>query len=77
MEGLDDLLGRPLRRRIGSHVEVDHPAPMMRQYDQNEEHLEADGGHGKKVDGHRSVRWAQERSPGRRGKLGGQGQVLF
>ena len=48
-------------------------APMMRQYDQNEEHLEADGGHGKEVDGRKVCEMGvQGRSPGRRGGLRSQ-----
>jgi hypothetical protein len=38
-ESLDDLLSRPLRRRVGGDVEVQHTAPMVSEDEKDEQDL--------------------------------------
>ena len=48
---LPQLLSRPLRGRVGGHIEVQDAAPVMGQHQKHVEHLEAKGGHREEVDG--------------------------
>src|ERR1700674_175550 len=67
-EGLDDLLGRPLRSRICGDVEMDNPAPVTCQHEHDEEHLKTDRGHGEEIDRYKFRHVVlQERSPCRGG----------
>jgi hypothetical protein len=45
---LSQLLGGPLRRWVGSHIEVDHSTAIMSQHQEHVQDLETDGGNGKK-----------------------------
>ena len=69
-EGFDQLLACPLRRRILGDVDKNHFAPVMQEYDEDEEHFEVNRGNGKEIDRHafRQV-VLQERAPGWRGCL--------
>ena len=49
---LNHLLGRPSRRGMLGHVEVNHAAAIMAQYHEAKQHSKGGGGHGDKVDGH-------------------------
>jgi hypothetical protein len=51
-KGFPQLLSRPLRGRMGGHVEVQNAAPVMGQHQKHVKDLETDGGHGEEVDGH-------------------------
>ncbi len=65
-EGLHDLLGSPLAGGIRGHVEVQNPASMMGEDQEDEQHLEADGGDSEEIDGYQVLDVViQERSPGR------------
>jgi hypothetical protein len=74
-EGFQDLLSGPTRRRMFGHVEMNHPAPMMGQNHQNEQHSESCSFDGKEIDGNQVLQIViEERLPGlrRRSTLSGQ-----
>ena len=48
---LPQLLSRPLRTRVGGHIEVQDSAPVMGQHQKHIENLETKGRHGKEIDG--------------------------
>ena len=50
-KGLPQLLSRPLRGRVGGHIEVQNATPVMGQYQKHVKDLETDGGHREEVDG--------------------------
>ena len=50
-KGLPQLLSRPLRGRVGGHVEVQNATPVMGQHQKHVKDLEADCGHREEVDG--------------------------
>jgi len=56
-EGLDELLRRPLGRRMFGHIEMEDLPSLVRQHDQHEEHPEADRRTVKKSSATISVRW--------------------
>jgi hypothetical protein len=49
-EGVHDLLGCPKSGGMLGDVEVQDPAPMVREDDQDEEHPQLSGGNGEEVD---------------------------
>jgi hypothetical protein len=73
-EGVHDLLSGPRRSGMGGDVEVQDPAPMVSEEDQDEEHPQLSGGNGKDVDRDQvpdMVR--EERAPGLGGGSGASG----
>ena len=50
-EGLPELLGYPFRGWVGGHIEVENAASVMGQNEKHVKNLEADCGHGEKIDG--------------------------
>src|SRR5205814_8293612 len=50
-ERLHDLLGGPGPGGMLGDVEVDHPPPMVGEYDEDEEDAPPRGGHGEEIDG--------------------------
>ena len=50
-KGLPQLLGYPFRGWVGGHIEVEDAASVMGQNEKHVENLEADRGHGEKIDG--------------------------
>ena len=76
-KGLAQLLSRPLRGRVGGHIEVQNTTPIMGQYQKHVEDLEADGGHGEEVDGHQLLGVnLEECAPGLRRGFAGAHQVF-
>ena len=60
----DDLLDGPLLGGMCGHIEVDHSAPVVTQYDEAEQQLKSDGRHSKEINGHDAPNVVvQERSP--------------
>jgi hypothetical protein len=51
-EGINDLLGGPLRRGMLSDVEVDYATSMVGQHDQDKEHRVAHYGDHQEIQGH-------------------------
>ena len=51
-KSLHDLLRSPFGCRVLGHIEMDESAPMMREHDQDEEHLESHRWYDEEVDGH-------------------------
>jgi hypothetical protein len=49
-EGINDLLGGPLRGRMLGDVEVDDAPAVVSEHDEDEENAEAGDGHGEEVD---------------------------
>jgi len=69
-EGLDDLLRRPLRRRMGGNVEVYNMPPVVTQRIEREQNTECGRGNGEEVDGDDIANMVvQERPPRRRWRL--------
>jgi hypothetical protein len=50
-KGFSQLLPRPFRRRMSSHIAVDNATPVMGQHQKHIENLETNGRHSKEVDG--------------------------
>jgi hypothetical protein len=50
-KGFPQLLARPLRGRVGGHIEVEDATPVMGQYQKYVKDLETESGHGEEVDG--------------------------
>ena len=74
---LDDLLGRPLGRRMCRHVEVDEVTTIVAQHDEREEDAERSRGHGEEVDSHDVLSVVgQERSPRLRWRFAGANPIL-
>ena len=68
-EGLDDLLGGPVGGGVLGHVEVDDPATMVGEHDEDEEDAEPSGWHGEEVDRDQVPDMiGQKRPPGLRGR---------
>jgi hypothetical protein len=51
-KGFAQLLSRPLRGRVGGHMEVQNATPVMGQHQKHLKDLETVGGHGEEVDGY-------------------------
>ena len=67
-EGVHELLGGPVGGGVLGHVEVEDPAAVVSEHDEDEEDAEARGGHGEKVDrDHVADVVGEERPPGLRG----------
>jgi hypothetical protein len=67
-EGVHDLLGCPKSGGMLGDVEVQDPAPMVREDDQDEEHPQLSGGNGEEVDRDQIPDVVgEERAPGLRG----------
>src|SRR5215469_10344114 len=49
---LPQLLRRPLRRRMGGHIEMDDPPPIVSQHQEHVQDLETNRRHGEEVDRH-------------------------
>ena len=49
---LNDLLGRPCRRRMLGDVEMNNPPAVVRQHDEDEEDSAGEGGDGEEIDRH-------------------------
>ena len=49
-KGFAQLLSRPLRGRVGGHIEVQNATPVMSQHQKHVKDLETDRGHRKEVD---------------------------
>jgi hypothetical protein len=62
-EGFDDLLRRPLHRRVGGHAEVDDAPAVVRQQEEAEQHLGAGSGHREEVDRHQVPHVAAKGGP--------------
>src|SRR5437588_2383064 len=64
---LPQLLSRPLRTRVGGHIEVQDSAPVMGQHQKHIENLETKGRYGKEIDGDQLLQVIlQEGAPGLR-----------
>ena len=64
-EGVHDLLGGPVGGGVLGHVEVDNPPAMVSEYDENEEHAQARGGHREEIEGDQARDMVgKERPPG-------------
>src|SRR3989442_8107100 len=64
-EGVHDLLGGPVGGGVLGHVEVDNPPAMVSEYDENEEHAQARGGHREEIEGDQAQDMVgKERPPG-------------
>jgi len=50
-EGVHDLLGGPVGGGMLGHVEMDDPAAVVGEHDENEEHAQACGGDREEVEG--------------------------
>ncbi len=76
-KGFPQLLSRPLRGRVGGHIEVKNPTPVMGQYQKHVKDLEPDGGHGEKVDRDQLFGMIlQECAPGLRRRLAGRAPCI-
>ena len=68
--GFSQLLSRPCRRRIRSHIETDNTTPVMGQHQKHIEHLEANGQYSEEVDRDQLLGVIlQEGAPGLRRRL--------
>ena len=54
-EGFSQLLSRPLRGGVGSHISVDYATPVMGPHQKHIKNLETKDGHGKEIDGDQVV----------------------
>src|SRR6267143_542006 len=64
---LPQLLSRPLRGRVGGHIEMQNATPVMGQHQKHVKDLETDRGHRKEIDGYQLLGMIlQECAPGLR-----------
>jgi hypothetical protein len=56
-KGLHDLLRGPLSRQILGYIKMDESAPMMREHDKDEEHLESHRRYDEEIDGYQVLTW--------------------
>ena len=69
-ERVAELLGCPLRCRVGRDIEVEYPAPIVSEHQEHVENLKPDGRHGEEIDGYQALHViVQERPPGLRRRL--------
>ena len=62
-ERLHDLLRCPLGRRVLGHVEVDDPASIVREHDENEQNAERSCRHGEEINRHKITDMVVEKRP--------------
>ncbi len=76
-EGFSQLLSRPLRGWVGSHIAVDNATPVMGQHQKHIENLETNGRHSKEIDGDQLLQMIlQEGAPGLRGRFAAVQHVI-
>src|SRR5438445_3007996 len=69
-ERFSQLLSRPLRGRVGGHIEVQNATPVMGHYQKHVKNLETEGGYGEEVDGDQLLGMIlQKGAPGLRRRL--------
>lgn len=76
-EPVAELLGCPLRCRVGRDIEVKDPAPIVSEHQEYVQDLEADSRHGEEIDGYQALEvMVEEGPPGLRRRLAVAQHVL-